>query len=363
MTLHSYISKNDHWVERMDLNEVFGRSDSAEDLAGALYLLSRAYSEIYCSTFPITSEREDVSQWLVRLSHGEKSPSIQFISLYGKNLADPERAEIGGMICSEYFKGTKTGIICYVTREKSFRVDLKAKNMCDHHEKLLRNACRKIDRAELEAVFWEANDYRTLLRDAITSSELIHPKTKGYYIETINKALLSGEAIEPSFANGMIQYYAQMHGHEYWEAVDCMDPQKRVEHIEKHYGARQVGISYAQPPLSSYATQEQRTAMTSGNMLLYVYNAKAYDNFTLKTLRAYLEFFTTVFSGARSARALGVPAVTSMMDQMDLIEGENLSIWSDRQSPEDISKIRALLKAEITPFASKASSTRLAETL
>ncbi len=330
-------------IQRIDFNEIFGNDNAtAQDIAAARELLARIHGGLYCRTFPIASEREELTEWFDRLSDGESNQSIQFFSVYGKNLEDAERAEIIGLIVSEYFKGQGCGIICYVIREKSYEDILPAKIMCDRHEILMREVCRRVDGHPLKAIFWEANDYRALMIKAIEKSDMMGSAAKNICMNYIKSAFDAGEELSLKDIADFENTYFILHGKEYWRNLDCMDPRKRARHIEKVYGARRLGFYYVQSPLGWYDTVEEREAMSSDCMNLYIYNADAYPDFGIQDIRSYIRFFATVFSRAESSEALGLAAVDKMVAQIDTMEDCNISIWADEQREGD----RALLYGE-----------------
>lgn len=282
MQRHS-TSKNG--IERVDFNEVFA-SGSDADKQTAEALLAKIHAGIYCSTFPIPSEQEALEDWVERLHKGKAHAPRQFFTAYGRNLDDPEHAEIIGFIVSEYYNGTRTGLFNYVLREKQYSDEFPAKEMCDHHLALMKGACKEIDGKTLKGALWEANDPQ-----------------------------------HEDFKNGA------------WRENDCMDPAKRCSHIEKNFGARRLGLNYAQSPLGEYDSKDEREEMTCDALRLYLYDADHSPDFNAHDLRAFMHRFRESFSGAKHPEDhLDVDALKKMDAQLGVMEAFGIPVRADKQN-------------------------------
>lgn len=272
-------------IERVDFNEVFATGSDA-DKHTAEALLEKIHAGIYCSTFPIPSEQEALGDWVERLHKGDAHEPRQFFTAYGRNLDDPEHAEIVGFIVSEYYNGTRTGLFNYVLRDKHYSNAFPAKEMCDHHMNLMQHACKQIDGTSLKGALWEANDPH-----------------------------------HEDFKDGA------------WRENDCMDPAKRCSHIEQHFGARRLGFNYAQSPLEALDDANDRRDMTCDALLLYQYDADHYPDFNAHDVKAFLSKFRHSFSGAaHDGDHLDVPALAKMDNQLAEMMTHDIPVRADQQT-------------------------------
>jgi len=273
-------------VECVDFNEIYDHGNPTEKRL-AKKLLTRAHKGIYCKTFPIPSEQEALSDWLDRLEKGDDE-ELQIFSVFGKNL-NSNNPEIMGMIVSSYCKGTSIGLINYVIREKDYKGQLSGKDLCEHHEKLMEDMARQIDNQELKGILWEANDPAKIEWDE----------------------------------NDLNRF-----------EVDCMAPQKRVDHIEKNFGCKLLGFDYVQAPLSPCESLEEVREKTCKELLMYSYNADKYRNMTAKDLTDYLIVFSRSLNGASHPSKLGDEDITKMMNQLKKMEKDNIPLLKRLQTPE-----------------------------
>lgn len=341
MALADYATStsNPH-IQRIDFNTVFSQGSEA-DKADASRLLTRIHEGIYSTTFPIPSEQEALGDWLDRLNATEEPTNIQFFSVYGKNLGEPEKADIAGFVVSEYYKGTDLGLINYVIRDKAYHDMFPAKEMVDHHVETMKKAAWDRDRVSLKAPLWEANDPRKMLLSAIEESELFTPDEKEQYSEPALRAIEGGVDMDVSERKMIEGVFRELHGKEYWEDTDCMDPSKRISHIENNFGAKRVGISYAQAPLEEYDTLAEREEMTCDDLFLYVYDASSYPDFKPEHLKNYSNVFASTFAGAE-AKELGVESLGRMVNQLELMESQKIPLMTHQQTPEQQRKILAI---------------------
>lgn len=341
MALADYAtSTSNAQIQRLDFNTVFNQGSEA-DKAEASKLLTRIHEGIYCTTFPIPSEQEALGDWLDRLNAEEEPTNIQFFSVYGKDLGEPEKADVAGFIVSEYYKGTELGLVNYVIREKGYHSIFDAKEMVDHHVETMKKAAWDRDGVSLKAPLWEANDPRKMLLGAIEESELFTPDEKEQYGAPLRQAIDAGVDLDVAERKTIENVFTELHGKEYWEDTDCMDPSKRVSHIENNFGAKRVGISYAQAPLEEYDTLAEREEMTCDDLFLYVYAADSYPDFKPEHLKNYSNVFASTFAGAE-AKDLGVESLGRMMNQLELMEAQNIPLMTHQQTPEQQSNILAV---------------------
>lgn len=318
-------------IQHLDFNRVFKEGDDADKDAAA-DLLGRIHAGLYCTTFPIPSEQEALEDWLDRLNASEEPTNIQYFAVYGKNLGEPEKAEVAGFIVSEYYKGTELGLINYVIRDKAYHDIFGAKEMIDHHVETIKKAAWDRDGVRLKAPLWEANDPRKMLLGAIEDSELFTPAEKEQFSTPVRAAIAAGIDMDVAERKVIENAYKELHGAEYWQATDCMDPSKRISHIEQKYGAKRVGISYAQAPLEEYDTQEEREEMTCDDLFLYVYDADSYPDFNASHLKNYSNTFASTFAGAE-VKELGVESLDRMINQLELMERQGIPLMRHKQTP------------------------------
>ena len=300
-------------VECVDLNEIF-RNGSPKDKVRAGNLLKEAHQGIYQKTFPIPSEQEDLADWMDRLRTGDTPQELQVFSVFGKNL-DSKDPEIMGMIVSSYYKGTGVGLINYVIREKEFREDLKGKQLCKHHEKTLEDLCMRIDNKPLKMILWEANDPSKIEWDENSPDRF---------------------------------------------EVDCMAPQKRVDHIEKNFGCKRIGIDYAQAPLSECESYKDVEDGVCDELLLYSYNAEKYNKATVEDVEKYMITFSQALNGAKNPKDLKHPALVTMMNQLETMKKQSIPLLKYQQTDEQIDALSACNDNETSkePIGKKASLAR-----
>lgn len=327
-------------IQHLDFNRVFTEGDAA-DKKEAAELLGRIHGGLYCKTFPIPSEQEALEDWLDRLNADEEPTNIQFFAAYGKNLGDPAQEEIAGFIVSEYYKGTGVGLINYVIRDKAYKDVFGAKEMADHHVETIKKACWDRDHIRLLAPLWEANDPLKMLLGSIEESEQFTPVEKEQFATPVRLAIEQGTDLPVGERKAIENAYKELHGEEYWEATDCMDPSKRISHIESQFGAKRVGVSYAQAPLEEYETVEEREEMTCEDLKLYVYDADSYSDFRPQHLKNYLNVFAQTFAGA-PAKDLGVDSLTRVINQLDVMEAEKIPLMSEKQTPAEERRVQSI---------------------
>lgn len=341
MSLAKYAtSTSNPQIQHLDFNRVFTEGNDA-DKKEAADLLGRIHGGLYSRTFPIPSEQEALEDWLDRLDAKEEPTNIQFFAAYGKNLGDPDKEDIAGFIVSEYYKGTGVGLINYVIRDKAYKDVFGAKEMADHHVETIKKACWDRDHIRLLAPLWEANDPLKMLLASIEESDQFTPAEKEQFATPVRLAVEQGVDLPVGERKAIEATYKELHGEEYWEANDCMDPSKRISHIESNFGAKKVGVSYAQAPLEEYDSVEERADMTCEDLKLYVYDADSYPDFRPQHLKKYLDVFAKTFAGA-PAKELGVESLTRVINQLDTMEAEGIPLMSERQTPAQERRVQSI---------------------
>lgn len=275
-------------VEYLDFNEVFTKGGD-EAKADASALLEKLHAGIYCKTFPLANEQEAVEDWLERLHKGEEQKPQQFFTMYGKGI-DTANPETVGFIVSEYYNGTGCGLYNYVLRDEKYKSKgehpFPAKEMCDHHMELMESECLKADGHNLKGALWEAND----------------PKK------------IQWDEKNPDFE------------------VDCMSPAKRVEHIEKKFGAKKLGFDYVQTPLTPCKSNAQAQQDTCEDLLFYQYGAKDHPDLKPQDVKKFLTTFAQNFSEVEHPTDLKVPSVNKMMGQLHEMEAHNIPMLEEKQT-------------------------------
>ena len=93
-------------IEFVDFGKVFAGGDAAA-IAQAKKLLVKMHDGLYCETFPIPSEQEDVGVWINVLEQGpEKGQHIY--ACFGRNL-DSSAPEVLGFAIADIGGGATAG--------------------------------------------------------------------------------------------------------------------------------------------------------------------------------------------------------------------------------------------------------------
>lgn len=345
---------SDENIQRLDFNDVFDKSlavindkgaspevvaQARSDMAHATRLIRQIHRGLYQRTFPIPSEQEAVADWLERLKSGDKPQNLQLFTAYGKNLDDLKNATVAGFIVSEYYKGTELGLINYVIRDKEFAKGEKrfaAQEMCDDHVGLMGEKCRGADGTDLKGVLWEANKTHPLMLAAIEDSTLLTDEQKAQYTKLVERGMANGTPMKDIMLGGerFEDVFRDIHGGEYWQANDCMDPSKRISHIQGNFGAKRLGFDYAQAPLSPPANAQEALEGTCADLHLFAYKADAFPNLNAGHLAKYMNAFATIFAGKKPDQ-LGVESLDRMMAQLKYMEENNIPVLAEKQTAAD----------------------------
>ena len=270
-------------VEYVNLSRAFEMADENEkkDLTR---LTKQLHAGLYCETFTIDEEREDVSVWLKLLKRG-RLKGQHIYCVFGLNLAS-ENPDILGFAITDVGGNTNCGLIEYVVRRKGFGAVLKGKDMLAYIEKELNVLNEELNHQKLKGIFWEANDPAKLRDDQ-----------------------------------------------------DCMSPQKRIDLIQTQYGAKELGFDYVQGPLEECATPKEVALKICKNLKLFQFHADAYPDLTAQDIKNYICRFNKVVNNSDHPRDLKSPEINKMMDQLDLMIEYNIPVLKERQTL----KQRALL--------------------
>ncbi|PZQ49162.1 MAG: hypothetical protein DI551_00480 [Micavibrio aeruginosavorus] len=302
-------------LKRLDFNIVYdqGASDLKER-AGEL--LSKIHADFYCPYFPIESEREAVEDWQERLFAGKNGQKVfQYFTAYGRGL-EGDAPQVVGFTVSEYYAGTQTGLVNYTIRDSAYKGRFSGREMCSHHVELMKEDCLRVDDVPLMGVLSESNDPERMLRSAAAKSALLSDAQK------------SGPFSE------LKDLYKKIEGRDYWDGLDCMDPSLRLRIAERNYGVRQIGIDYAQAPLTPSKTQEERLQKTSDDLFMFQFDADHFSDYKAAHFKKFLVAFSRQFAAVENPRNLNVPSINRMMDQVDYLCEHNLPLLLNQQSVE-----------------------------
>lgn len=277
--------KKDGNFQYIDLYDVFSAGNRAEKEQG-LFLLGKAYREIYLKMFPVPSEQEAFEDWCDNLENAGKNHDVQSFSLYGFDL-DRKNPKIVGLIVTSFYKGCACGLIDYLIREKAYSKSLPAVKMLDMQEKILKRICLKFDGAPLKMILWEANDPKRIAWDDNA----------------------------PDYTK------------------DCMNPQKRVDHIRRCFDCRQIGVDYAQAPIRVVRDQREIDENVCDNLLLFLYKAGKYAGATPNDLERFLISFSKACNGNPPDR-LNNRYIDRMMRQISVMKSLNIPLLHENQTDE-----------------------------
>ena len=121
-------------IEYIDFGKVFEKGNSAE-IARAKVVLKKMHSGLYCKTFPIPTEQEDVGVWIDCLEKGPKEGQ-HIYTCFGRRLSS-NNPEILGFVIADIGGSSNCGLIEYVVREKGCSDQLTGKSMLAYVEKEL----------------------------------------------------------------------------------------------------------------------------------------------------------------------------------------------------------------------------------
>lgn len=106
-------------------------------------LLHKAYNDLYIKTFPLEKGGIEIERWMDVLENfGPDSPDDYRILIAGKNLDDPEKAEINGVSMGIYFRKTDIGLLAYIAVNQNARVNGLGHTMHQLQGQELWNAAR-----------------------------------------------------------------------------------------------------------------------------------------------------------------------------------------------------------------------------
>ena len=277
-------------LEYVNFNDAFETENSIDKL-DAEKLLRIVYEGIYNDTFPIPSEREDISLWLNNLKSGREKGQ-QLFSVFGRNL-DKDNPEIMGFICCRLMDDSNCGLIEYIVRDKKYAKELHGIEMCEYIEKEVQNLNIKINKQPLKAIFWDANNPEKVKYDENNPDPMI----------------------------------------------DCMAPQKRIDIIEKKFGCEKLGFDYVQGPLKPCSNQKEIDERVCEELSLYQYRAKNYRDVTAADLKKFIINYNKTTNQECDPYYLNHPSINKMMNQLSLMEKENIPIVANMQTEEQKLKI------------------------
>ena len=272
-------------IEYVDFGKVFESGNIAE-IARAKRLLKQMHDGLYCKTFPIPTEQEDVSVWIDLLEKDRKEGQ-HIYTCFGRNL-DTNHPEILGFVIADIGGSSNCGLIEYVVREKGYSDQLTGKSMLSYVEKELNELNMVVNGQKLKGIFWEANDPEKIEYDE---------KNPDY-------------------------------------SVDCMAPQKRVDLIKKKFGAKLLGFDYTQGPLEECSSPEEVAENICSELKLFQYNADEYPDLTAQDVKKYICHFNKIVNNSDHPRDLKSPEIDRMMNQLEIMIAYDIPVLSEKQTPE-----------------------------
>lgn len=279
-------------IEILDFSAVFDSKDTSK-ITQAQRLLRRVHKDVYCQFFPLENEQESVDCWLDLLRLGSVKGQHVYM-VFGRDLysSDPE---IMAFIAASITGSSSCGLIEYIIRKKEYSDCLNGLNICHLMVNRLQELNLLINHEPLKAVLWEVNDPEK------TPYDEQHP--------------------DPS--------------------IDCMSPQKRRLLLEQKYRAKRIGIDYVQGPLRPCQTAEEINRMSCENLLLYLYDAANFPHFRAEDLYQYICCFNQITNEHKNPFDLRHTGINKMMNQILLMIDQNIPVLAERQTPEQIKKLKS----------------------
>ena len=271
-------------IEYINLSKAFDEASKSEK-KDLVHLVENMYFGLYSETFTIEEEREGLDFWLDVLNKGSKKGQRIYV-IFGYNLSTPT-PDIIGFTIANIGGRSNCGQIDYVVRKRNFSSVLRGRDMLSYTEKELNALNKKLTGQKLKGIFWEANDP----------------------LKT-----------DPS--------------------ADCMPPQKRIDLIQKRFGAKELGFHYTQVPLFPCQTQQEAESLICTNLKLYLYNAQVYPDLTAQDVKNYICAFSKAINGLENPRNFKSPELNKMLNELDLMIEHHISPLLEKQTPEQ----RAMLK-------------------
>ena len=272
-------------IEFVDFGKVFESGDRAA-IMKAKILLTNMHDGLYCETFPIPTEQEDVSVWIKNLEDGPKKGQ-HIYTCFGRNL-NSINPEVLGFAIADIGGASNCGLIEYIVRKKGYSDKLTGKSMLAYVEKELNNLNEAVNGQKLKGIFWEAND----------------------------PAKIEYDEAHPDYS------------------VDCMAPQKRVDLIEKKFGAKLLGFDYTQGPLEECSSVAEVEENICSELKLFQYNASEYSDLTPQDIKNYICHFNKTVNNSEHPRDLQSPEINRMMNQLDVMIEHNIPVLSQNQTVE-----------------------------
>ena len=285
-------------IECINFTKAYETANIAEK-ARLKSLITQMHDGLYCETFPIETEQEDVSVWIDLLEKGAKEGQ-HIYTCFGRNL-NTVHPEILGFVIADIGADSNCGLIEYVVRKKGYTDQLSGKSMLSYVAKELNDLNMQINGQKLKGIFWEAND----------------------------PAKIQYDENNPDFM------------------VDCMAPQKRIDLIQTRYGARLLGFDYTQGPLEECKTPQEVAESICSALKLFQYNAAEYKDLTAKDIKNYICCFNKVTNNSDHPRHLRSPEMDRMMNQLDLMIEYNIPVLEEKQTADQ--KELLIRYAEVLP--------------
>ena len=198
-----------------------------------------------------------------------------------------ENPDIIGLIVSSFYIGCACGLIDYLIRKKECSKILPAAVMLELQEKILKDICWKYEERPLKMILWEANDPEKMTWD---------DKNPDYML-------------------------------------DCMNPQKRVNHIKRTFDCKQIGITYAQAPLCAVHNQREIDEKICSNLLLFLYKATYYNKASAEDLEQFLISFSQACNG-HFPDQLHNAHIDKMMRQIAVMKRFDIPLLYERQTED-----------------------------
>ena len=282
--------KNEKNVEFVNLSNAFEIANDFEK-QNLSQFVQKMYDGLYCQTFIIEEERENISVWLEMLEKGKIQGQHIYVA-FGYNLST-ENPDIIGFVVADIGGESNCGLIEYVVRKKGFSSVLTGNEMISYVEDELNKLNMDLNGCRLKGIFWEVND----------------PLKLGYNEQSPD------------------------------ETIDCMSPQKRIDLIKEKYGAKELGFSYVQVPLQKCISSAEVDERTCTKLRFFLFNADAYPTLTAQDVKDYICYFNTVVNGSKHPRDLNNPEIDKMMDELDVMINHSIPILLENQT----SRQRALI--------------------
>lgn len=268
-----FIAKSGAELEYVSLIDVYNNGTLISK-GRAHKLFKKVYNGIYQEAFPLPDERELFCDWVRLVETGGKE-----LITFGKDL-ESDNPIIMGFVSSAVLGDSCCGMVDYRIRDKKYKQILSGAEISAKSEEAILAMNYNLNRKPLKMIVGEIN----------------------------NPEKLNWNENDPNRFT-----------------IDCMNPQKRVDHFTSKMGYKKIGIDYVQVPL-------RKDKNVCKSLLLMQHSPERYPDATAEDLEKLIINYYQITTGDNNPYNFNDRDLNRMMNQIKIMKTYNIPIHAEKQS-------------------------------